>query len=242
MLGHKRTWGLQKGNVVALLDLPSTDDLTDEALLDLNARFERSSASDIVEWAVERFHPNMCLTASMTDAVLIDIATKVEPSVEVVFIDTGYHFPETLSTVEEVRRRYGLNLRILTVPPTPVPLWKSDPVNCCTPAKVAQLERALVGKKAWMSGLRRAESESRRDAPILSRDRRGLVKLNPLANWTDLDVEGYIADHDVPVNPLLRQGYLSIGCWPCTRPVARGEHARSGRWAGRDKTECGLHD
>jgi phosphoadenosine phosphosulfate reductase len=227
---------------LALLEVPSTDDLTEEALADLNAQFERSSAGDIVEWAVERFHPHLCLTASMTDAVLIDVATKVEPAIEVVFIDTGYHFPETLETLEEVRRRYGLNLRIMTVPLTPVPLWKSDPVNCCTPAKVAQLERALVGKLAWMSGLRRDESDSRRDAPIVRRDRRGLVKLNPLANWTDLDVQGYIADHDIPVNALLRKGYPSIGCWPCTRPVAAGQHARSGRWSGLDKTECGLHD
>ena len=227
---------------MTLLDFRSTEELTDEALADLDARFERSSASDIIEWAVERFHPWMCLTASMQDAVLIDVATRVEASIEVVFIDTGYHFPETLQTLEEVRRRYGLNLRVLTVPPAPVPLWKSDPDNCCSMAKVAQLERALVGKQAWMSGLRRDESASRRGAPIVSRDKRGLVKLNPLANWTDLDVQGYIADHDVPVNPLLRQGYPSIGCWPCTRPVAPGEDSRAGRWAGLDKNECGLHE
>jgi phosphoadenosine phosphosulfate reductase len=227
---------------VTLLDVPGTGDLTDEALAELNAKFERASAGDIVKWAVERFHPHLCLTASMTDAVLIDVATKVEPSIEVVFIDTGYHFPETLATLEEVRKRYGLNLRIMTVPPVPVPLWKSDPVNCCTPAKVEQLERALAGKHAWMSGLRRQESFGRREAPIVTKDKRGLVKLNPLANWTDLDVQGYIADHEVPVNPLLAQGYPSIGCWPCTRPVGDGEDQRSGRWSGRTKTECGLHD
>ena len=227
---------------MTLLEVGSTEDLTDEALAEVSAKFENRSASEIVSWAVERFHPQLCLTASMTDAVLIDIATKVEPAIEVVFIDTGYHFPETLATLEEVRRRYGLNLRIMTVPPSPVPLWKSDPVNCCTPAKVQQLERALLGKLAWMSGLRREEAATRRDAPIVRRDKRGLVKLNPLANWTDLDVEGYIADHEVPVNPLLRKGYPSIGCWPCTRPVAPGEDSRAGRWSGRDKTECGLHD
>jgi phosphoadenosine phosphosulfate reductase len=230
---------------VAFIDIPAitgTEDLTDEALAEISAKFERASAGQVVEWAVKRFHPRFCLTASMTDAVLIDIATKVEPSIEVVFIDTGYHFPETLATLEEVRRRYGLNLRLMTVPPAPVPLWKSDPVKCCSPAKVEQLERALVGKLAWMSGLRRQEASTRRDAPIVSRDRRGLIKVNPLANWTDLDVEGYIADHDVPLNPLLRKGYLSIGCWPCTRPVRPGEDPRSGRWSGRDKTECGLHE
>lgn len=227
---------------MTLLDGATMGDLTEGAIADLNAQFEQASAGEIVGWAVERFHPQLCLTASMTDAVLIDVATTVEPSVEVVFIDTGYHFPETLQTLEQVRRRYGLNLRIMTVAPSPVPLWKSDPVNCCTPAKVAQLERALAGKLAWMSGLRRQESATRSKAPIVSRDRRGLVKVNPLANWTDLDVQGYIADHDVPVNPLLRSGYPSIGCWPCTRPVGPGEDARSGRWAGQAKTECGLHD
>ncbi len=227
---------------MTLLDVPSTEDLTDEVLSELSAKFETASAGEIVAWAVDRFHPQMCLTASMTDAVLIDVATEVEPSIEVVFIDTGYHFPETLQTLERVRRRYGLNLRILTVPLTPVPLWQSDPTNCCAGAKVAQLERALVGKLAWMSGVRRQDSQTRRDASIVSRDRRGLVKVNPLANWTDLDVAGYIADHDVPVNPLLDKGYPSIGCWPCTRPVRPGEDVRAGRWSGLEKTECGLHD
>jgi phosphoadenosine phosphosulfate reductase len=227
---------------VTLLDVPSTEDLTVTTLEELNAKFDSASAGDIVEWAVSRFHPHMCLTASMTDAVLIDIATRVEPSIEIVFIDTGYHFPETLETVELVRKRYNLNLRVMTVPPAPVPLWKTDPTNCCSAAKVAQLEEALAGKLAWMSGLRRQESSTRTEAAIVGRDRRGLVKVNPIANWTDLDVEGYIADHDVPVNPLLNKGYASIGCWPCTRPVAPGEHSRAGRWSGLEKTECGLHD
>jgi phosphoadenosine phosphosulfate reductase len=227
---------------MALLDAPSTEDLTDQVLTGLNAQFETASAGDVIAWAVRRFYPQLCLTASMTDAVLIDVATKVEPAIEVVFIDTGYHFPETLETLELVRRRYGLNLRIMTVPHVPVPLWQADPVNCCSDAKVFQLDRALVGKLAWMSGVRRQESLNRRQASIVSRDRRGLVKVNPLANWTDLDVEGYIADHDVPVNPLLARGYPSIGCWPCTRPVQAGEDVRSGRWSGAGKTECGLHD
>jgi phosphoadenosine phosphosulfate reductase len=207
----------------------------------LNREFETAPASAVIEWAVEQFHPFMCLSASMTDAVLIDLAVSVEPSIEVVFIDTRYHFPETLDTVERVRRHYGLNLRVLTVAPQPVELWQADPANCCSEAKVEQLDRALVGKLAWMSGLRRAEAPTRANAPIVARDLRDLVKINPIATWTDQDVAGYIADHDVPYNPLLDQGYPSIGCRPCTRPVAPGDDPRAGRWAGQDKTECGLH-
>jgi phosphoadenosine phosphosulfate reductase len=215
--------------------------LTDADLAELNERFETEPASAVIRWAVDTFHPYLCMTASMTDAVLIDLATRVEPSLEVVFIDTGYHFPETLETVEVVRRRYGLNLRVMTTLPHAEELWKIDPENCCSAIKVGQLDRALFGKLAWMSGLRRDEAPSRADSPVVGRDVRGLVKVNPIAGWSDLDVAGYIADHDVPVNPLLHRGYASIGCQPCTRPVAPGEDARAGRWAGRDKTECGLH-
>ena len=214
---------------------------SDEELAELNTKFESQPPAAIIGWAVEQFHPDLCLTASMTDAVLIDMAVAVEPSIEVVFIDTGYHFPETLETVEKVRERYDLNLRVMTVPQPKVPLWKSDPVNCCSAAKVAQLDLALQGKVAWMSGLRRDEAATRANAPIVARDLRGLIKVNPLATWTELDVTGYIADHDVPYNPLLDNGYPSIGCQPCTSKVEEGADPRSGRWAGHDKTECGLH-
>src|SRR5207302_10584826 len=154
---------------------------TDEELAEINDEFEHAPASKIIQWAVETFHPHLSLSASMTDAVLIDLATKVEPAIEVVFIDTGYHFPETLDTVEIVRRRYGLNLRIMSVPHHDEELWKVDPENCCSAIKVGQLDRALMGKEAWMSGLRRAESPTRADAAILSLDLRGLVKINPIA-------------------------------------------------------------
>lgn len=219
----------------------SRPDLGDEELASVSASFETAAPRPIIGWAVEEFGTRLCLTASMTDAVLIDLAVRTDPSIEVVFIDTGYHFPATLETVERVRRRYGLNLRIMTVAPQAPALWEADPENCCSAVKVGQLDRALADKDAWMSGLRRSEAPTRAHAPIVSRDMRGLVKVNPLATWTDLDVEGYIADHDVPVNPLLARGYPSIGCMPCTRPVAAGDDRRSGRWAGRDKTECGLH-
>jgi phosphoadenosine phosphosulfate reductase len=227
---------------MAIVDLRETEEqLSNAELAELSARFEHEPADTIIRWAVDMFHPHLSLTASMTDAVLIDLAVRVEPSIEVVFIDTGYHFPETLETVEHVRRRYGLNLRMMTVPPHDEELWKIDPENCCSALKVGQLDRALAGKEAWMSGLRRAESPIRAKAPIVARDLRGLVKVNPIATWSDLDVQGYIADHDVPVNPLVHQGYLSIGCRPCTRPVQDGEDPRAGRWADSDKSECGLH-
>src|SRR5882757_3267911 len=166
----------------------NTADITDKELLELNARFENQPAAAIIRWAVDSFHPPLCLTASMTDAVLIDLATSVEPAIEVVFIDTGYHFPETLETVETVRRRYGLNLRIMTVGHHDEELWKIDPENCCSAVKVGQLDRALMGKAAWMSGLRRVEAASRDSAPIIARDLRGLVKINPIATWSDADI------------------------------------------------------
>lgn len=215
---------------------------TDDELAELNHEFEKLPASKIVQWAVDSFAPHLSLSASMQDAVLIDLATKVDPAIEVVFIDTGYHFPETLDTVETVRRRYGLNLRIMTVRPFAEALWELDPENCCSSVKVGQLDRALAGKVAWMSGLRRSEADSRAGAPIVGRDLRGLIKVNPLATWTDDDVASYIEANDVPVNPLLRQGYTSVGCQPCTTLPSDPGDPRSGRWAGLDKTECGLHE
>jgi phosphoadenosine phosphosulfate reductase len=225
---------------VSLTNL-SAPEFSDAELAELSQRFERWPASSIIEWAVENFAPHLALTASMTDSLLIDLAVAIDPAIEVVFIDTGYHFPETLETVEVVRRRYGLNLRIMTVARQDEPLWQADPENCCSAVKVGQLDRALSGKAAWMSGLRRAEADSRVTAPIVARDLRGLVKVNPIATWSDLDVQGYVAEHDLVVNPLVREGYPSIGCQPCTMRPHDPADPRSGRWAGRRKTECGLH-
>jgi phosphoadenosine phosphosulfate reductase len=225
-----------------MTDLEATeDDLSDAALAHYSAAFEDQPATAIISWATRSFGTGLVLLTSMTDAVLVDLATRVQPDIEVAFIDTRYHFAETLETVEAVRRRYSLDLRILTCTEPAVPAWQADPLNCCSAAKVAQLDRVLASKVAWMSGLRRTEASTRADAPIVSRDRRGKIKINPLATWTDEDVAGYVADHQVPVNPLLTQGYLSIGCQPCTRPVEAGADQRSGRWAHSAKTECGIH-
>lgn len=217
--------------------VPGLDEV-DEA----NRALEGAPAEEVVAWASERFGPFLSLAASMNDAVLIDLATRVDPGIEVVFIDTGYHFPETLEMVEVVRRRYGLNLRMMTVPPHDDELWRVDPENCCSAVKVGQLDRALASKLAWMSGLRRSEAPSRAAAPVVGLDLRGLVKVNPLATWTDEQVDAYVAANDVPVHPLRAAGYLSVGCAPCTSLPTDASDPRSGRWAGRDKTECGLHD
>src|SRR4029077_13178571 len=143
--------------------------LSDKELVQISAGFETASAGRIIRWAVDTFGSRISLSASMTDAVLIDLATKVDPAIEVLFIDTGYHFPETLETVEAVRRHYGLNLRMMTVARQEEELWKVDPENCCSAVKVGQLDRALADKDAWMSGLRRAEATTRATAPIVAR-------------------------------------------------------------------------
>jgi phosphoadenosine phosphosulfate reductase len=177
----------------------------------------------------------------MQDAVLVDLAVRADPGVEVVFLDTGFHFPETLAYVEEVRARYGLNLKVLRPGPE-ADGWPCGTERCCEVRKVVPLDAALRDRGAWFTGLKRVDAATRAQAPIVSwDDRRGLVKVNPLAAWTDDDIAFYSADHRLPVHPLVSEGYLSIGCAPTTRPVAAGEDTRAGRWAGSGKTECGLH-
>lgn len=215
--------------------------LSNEALAQLSAEFETANAADIVAWAAETFGDQLCLTASMTDTVLIDVASAVAPRIEIAFIDTGYHFPETLGTVEAVRRRYNPNLVVLRAEAPLDNLWQTDTDACCARRKVQPLQDALVGKQAWLSGVRRADGPSRADTSILERDKRGLIKVSPLATWSDADVERYISEQNIIMNPLVAQGYPSIGCWPCTNAVAPGDDPRTGRWAGTDKTECGLH-
>ena len=211
-------------------------------LAEVSRTFERRPASAIVAWAYDRFGDDLVLAASFQDCVLIDIVYKTVPDVEVAFLDTQYHFAETLWYVEQVRRRYGLNLRVITPDTTPDDLWHNDPDACCRVRKVEPLNRALAGKAAWMSGVRRDENPARAHTPLVAFDvARRIVKVNPIATWTEADVAGYVADHDLPAHPLSERGYTSIGCWPCTRPVTEGEASRAGRWTGLDKTECGLH-
>lgn len=225
---------------MSLLEAATTPDLGE--LARVSRELEAAPASAAVAWGHERFGDGLVLASSFQDCVLIDIAARVAPGLEVVFLDTQYHFAETLWYVEQVRRRYDLDLTVVRPAIQPDDRWLVDPDACCHARKVEPLERALRGRRAWMTGLRRAETPARVAAPIVAWDAaRSLVKLNPLATWTDADVRGYVRDHDLPVHPLTEHGYPSIGCWPCTRPVGDGEDGRAGRWAGRDKTECGLH-
>ena len=174
--------------------------------------------------------------------MLVDLLVKVDPTIEVVFCDTGAHFPETLAFVEQVRERFHLRLTV-TRPGADATAWPCGSERCCQFRKVDPLRQALATKLAWMTSLKRADAPTRAHAPVVGWDKVfGLVKVNPLAAWTDEDVDGYVALHGLPVHPLVPKGYLSIGCAPTTRPVTGGEDRRAGRWGGTDKTECGLHE
>ncbi len=217
-----------------------TQDLAAE-LAQADVRLAHAPAAKVIEWAVERFGRDLVLAASFQDVVLIDLATKVDPGVEVVFCDTDAHFPETIAFVDDVRARYGLRLTV-TKPAAGAGEWPCGTARCCELRKVEPLKRALGGKRAWLTSLKRVDAPTRADAPVVGWDPVfGVVKVNPLATWTEEDVDGYLRDHDLPVHPLVPKGYLSIGCAPTTRPVAPGEDHRAGRWAGTGKTECGLH-
>ncbi|MGH9182598.1 MAG: phosphoadenylyl-sulfate reductase [Acidimicrobiales bacterium] len=203
---------------------------------------EGAPAAEVVSWAWQRFGSGLVLAASFQDCVLIDVVASAAPEVEVVFLDTQYHFPETLAYLDEVRDRYDLSLSVVRPEVEPDDRWRTDPEGCCRVRKSEPLSRALAARTAWMSGLRRVETPARSNAPVVGYDSaRGVVKVNPIAAWTDDDVADYARRHRLPVHPLAGQGYVSIGCWPCTRAVADGEDPRAGRWAGTDRTECGLH-
>jgi phosphoadenosine phosphosulfate reductase len=211
---------------------------------------EDASALEILGWAREQFGTDWCVTSSMADAVLPHLASRAMPGVDVVFLDTGYHFAETMGMRDAVSAMLPVTVKtmlpLLTVPEQDAKfgakLHDRDTVACCAMRKVEPLERALKSYSAWGSGLRRADSASRANVRVVEWDaKRGMVKLNPIATWTDEQVDAYIAENHILVNPLLSDGYGSIGCAPCTRRLLPGEDVRAGRWAGSNKTECGIH-
>jgi phosphoadenosine phosphosulfate reductase len=221
-----------------------------ELVSHMGAELELAPAEHIIEWAAATFGERFCVTSSMGDAVLSHLASKVVPGIDVVFLDTGYHFAETIGTADAVKHTLPVNLVTITPAQTVAEqdaeygpdLYQRDPDLCCALRKVKPLSDALQGYDAWATGLRRAETHNRVIAPVIGWDaKKGKVKVSPIARWSDEDVERYIADNGVLVNPLVYDGYPSIGCWPCTSRVAPGEDPRSGRWAGTSKTECGIN-
>ena len=211
---------------------------------------EGAHPAEILRWAADTFGDRFCVSSSMGDGVLSSLAGSVRPGIDVIFLDTGYHFPETIGTRDAVDQVYDVQVRtvlpLLSVNEQDTQhgpeLWRSDPDRCCAMRKVEPLNRALEGYDAYASGLRRDESATRADAKVVEWDaKRGKVKVNPIVAWTQDDVDAYVEANGILVNPLAYDGYPSIGCAPCTHRVAEGEDPRSGRWKGSSKTECGLH-
>jgi phosphoadenosine phosphosulfate reductase len=209
-----------------------------------------ADAQDLLRWTDENFGGTYVVASNMQDAVLVDLAAKVRPGVDVLFLDTGYHFVETIGTRDAVEAVYDINVVNVT-PQNSVAkqdelfgkdLFAREPSECCRMRKVEPLGKALRNYSAWVTGIRRVEAPTRANAPLISWDSAfGLVKINPIATWSDEEMQNYIDANDILVNPLVFDGYPSIGCAPCTAKPVEGADPRSGRWAGTSKTECGLH-
>jgi phosphoadenosine phosphosulfate reductase len=209
-----------------------------------------ATAEQLLAWAAETFDERLIVASNMQDAVLVDLAARARPGVDVLFLETGYHFAETIGTRDAVEAVY--DVRIVNATPEHTvaeqdsllgkDLFARDPNQCCALRKVAPLENTLAGYDAWVTGVRRVEAPTRANTPLVTFDEKfGLVKINPIAAWSDEDMDAYITEHGILVNPLVGEGYPSIGCAPCTAKPAPGADPRSGRWAGTGKIECGLH-
>ncbi len=228
-----------------------TMELAGQALAEqASEKLNGAPASEVIKWAAETFGDKLCITSSMTDAVIIDLASREVPGIDVLFLDTGYHFAETIGTRDAVSVVYPVNVLNIT-PSTTVEeqdtelgpkLYARNPDLCCYLRKVIPLEQSLEPYDAWITGVRREETDARTSTKVVQWDpRRQMVKVNPIVEWTQKDVDDYIAEHGVLVNPLVYDGYPSIGCRTCTARVAPGADPRSGRWVGTAKTECGIH-
>ncbi|WP_280346474.1 phosphoadenylyl-sulfate reductase [Nocardia neocaledoniensis] len=209
-----------------------------------------ASAADLIAWTDRTFGNNYIVASNMQDGVLVHLAAQTRPGVDVLFLDTGYHFAETIGTRDAVEAVYGVN--VVNVRPEHSvaeqdallgkDLFARDAGECCRLRKVVPLKKSLSGYNAWITGIRRVEAPTRANAPLISFDEAfGLVKINPIAPWSDDEMQAYIEANGILVNPLVEEGYPSIGCAPCTRKPEPGSDPRSGRWAGLAKTECGLH-
>jgi phosphoadenosine phosphosulfate reductase len=222
----------------------------EQTCAEVNARLEIASATHVADWAIATFGKRLGVASSMQDTILPHLFGTRLNGIDVLFLETGYHFAETITTRDEAARTFPITV-VNVMPRQSVAeqdaefgaeLFARDPNLCCFMRKVDPLARALAGYDAWVTGARRVDAVTRSEMPVISWDaKHGLVKINPLALWDDDDVERYQVEHDLPRHPLVAQGYPSIGCAPCTRKVAPGEDARAGRWSGLGKTECGIH-
>lgn len=202
----------------------------------------------LLRFLLRAYHRRVALSASFGGGgiVLAHMVSRIDARVPILFLDTGFHFPETIAFKHRFAQRYGLRVVDLTTAAdaTPDGLYRIDPDRCCHIRKVEPMQRALADFDVWITALRREQSEGRRSIALVEAhavDGRSILKVMPLADWTRRDVDEYLAAHDVPSHPLFERGYTSIGCWPCTRPTVAGEPERAGRWSGSGKTECGLH-
>ncbi|WP_176562077.1 phosphoadenylyl-sulfate reductase [Mycolicibacterium palauense] len=228
--------------------------MTETELRELAARgaaeLDGGTAEALLRWVDDNFAGDYVVASNMQDAVLVEMAAKVRPGVDVLFLDTGYHFAETIGTRDAVEAVYDVNVVNVTPERTVAEqdsvfgkdLFAREANECCRMRKVEPLSKALGGYSAWVTGIRRVEAPTRANAPFITFDEAfKLVKVNPLAAWTDEQVQAYIDTNGILVNPLVDEGYPSIGCAPCTAKPAPGSDPRSGRWQGLTKTECGLH-
>lgn len=223
---------------------------TEEELKKVNSALEGKGPEAALKWVIDNFDRNeFALACSFAECVLVDMLVKMKKDARIFYIDTGFLFNETKEVVAKVEEKYGIKVERFAPAYTKEEflkkygeLWKTEPDRCCRMLKVDPLTKALSGVKLWITGLRREESPARANAPIVGIDAKfGIIKVNPIADWTKKQVWDYVTANGVPYNRLLDQGYPSIGCQPCTNPVKPGEDERSGRWAGFNKTECGLH-
>jgi len=215
-------------------------------------RLSEAGPEEILRWAVERFYPKLTMATAFgaEGCAIIHMLAAIEPRVRIFNLDTGYQFRETLELRDRIAEKYGIEVEMIR-PATTVaeyeaihggPLYETHPDRCCHDRKILPLRRAIVGYEGWISSIRGDQSKDRANTPKVGWDKKfNLVKINPLLNWTKKDVWTYVVANGVPYNPLHDAGYPSIGCWPCTQPVAAGDDERAGRWAGKAKTECGLH-
>jgi phosphoadenosine phosphosulfate reductase len=218
----------------------------------LNTRFEQDSAENLLAWAIENFGDGLTIGTSFGSSgiVMMDMAMRLQPDIDVFYIDTGFFFEETYRLIDRLQDHYQRNFRrvstMLTIEEQAMQygprLYHRDPDLCCHLRKVEPLRTALQGRTAWATALRRDQARTRTQTPAVAwNDRYSVVKLSPLIHWTEAEIWEYIEDRGLPYNELHDRSFPSIGCWPCTRPVKEGEDLRAGRWAGTDKIECGLH-